>query len=211
MKRNLYRVTGRAFANVIFLPGDSITANYVRDEVKGTLTLSTRYIERGFPVPIPGDFSVLINVEAASVEEAATWVTVGRELASIVSISANAAILPLQGELIYDVTPGKAEREHFQRFTRADEGTFSSRAVPMQAAVALLSAVATHHERDRIIRAITQYCEALQRWEIGNELPVVSHLWMGVEAIKTAYLRTHLEQRGIVPRQHLCLRFEVVI
>jgi len=196
MPKKLYRITGRGTANVIFRLGDSISANYIRDGVHGRVSLATRYIECGFDVPVPGDFEATIEAEADTVEEAITWLTVGRELGSIVSLSANAAIEPLQGELAYEITPGRSEREHFQRFTPRDKGTFSSRKVPMDAAVALLSAIATHKQRDRLLRAITQYNEALLRWGLGNELLSVAHLWMGIEAIKKASLRHHLESRG---------------
>lgn len=118
MKRNLYRVTGRAPASVIFRAGDSLTINYIRDAIPGRLTFSTRYLEVGYDVPVPGDLAVVGDVEAETTEEALTWLTVGRELASIISLAANAAISPVKGELAYDITPRKRERELFSGSSR---------------------------------------------------------------------------------------------
>lgn len=170
--------------------------NYIRDEISGRLTFTTRYLEAGFEVPVPGDLMVVVEIEASSTLEAFTWLTVGRELASIISVATNAAIAPIKGELVYDITHGKTDRELFQRFVPGDEITFSSRTVPIDATFAVLEAIATSEHRNRLVRAITQYNEALLRWELGSELLVVSHLWMGVEAITKAYLRVHLEKKG---------------
>jgi hypothetical protein len=197
MNHNHYCVTGRAAASVIFRQDDSLTINYIRDGISGKLTFATRYLEAGFEVPVPGDLMVVVETEAETTLEAFTWLTVGRELASIISIATNAAIAPIKGELAYDITPGKTERELFQRFMPGDEITLSSRTVPMDATLEVLELIANSKHRNRLVRAITQYNEALLRWELGNELLVVAHLWMGVEAITKAYVRLHLEQRGI--------------
>ena len=197
MARNLYRITGRAPASVIFRGGESMLVNYVRDGITGRVVFSTRYMPAGLSAPLPGDFAVVIEAEADTVGEAVTWVTVGRELASIISLAANAAIAPLKAELVYDITPGKKEREFFQRLEPADQGTLSSRIVPMDAARALLSAVGANAERDRLLRAIMQYNEALLRWELGTELLVIAHLWMGIEAITKSLLRLYLEEAGV--------------
>ena len=197
MARNLYRITGRAPASVIFRGGESMSVNYVRDGITGRVVFSTRYMPAGLSAPLPGDFAVVIEAEADTVGEAVTWVTAGRELASVISLAANAAIAPLKAELVYDITPGKKEREFFQRLEPADQGTLSSRIVPMDAARALLSAVGANAERDRLLRAIMQYNEALLRWELGNELLVIAHLWMGIEAITKSLLRLYLEEPGV--------------
>lgn len=184
MPTNLYRITGRAHVSVIFRIGDSLVSKYIRDGVSSDIILSTRYIESHSDVPVPGDFSVVIEAESETVEDAMTWITVGRELASIISLGANAAIEPLQGELIYDITPNHQEREFFQRFIPGDDMTISSRTVPIDATAALMTAFAMHGQRDRLLRAVMQYTQALLYWELGNELPAVAHLWMGVGAIK---------------------------
>lgn len=192
-----YRVTGRGKATFIFGRGDEISTIYTRDGISGNIRLSTRYIECGYETPVPGDMETVIDVESENIEDAVTWVTAGYELASIVSLAANAALSPLEIELAYETTPGKTEREHFQRFVATDKGTHSSRRVPMDATVAFMSAIAVHPERNRLVRAITQYNQALIRWSMGNELLCVAHLFMGVEALKIACLRKQLDETGV--------------
>ena len=196
MTRNLYRITARAPSSVIFRKGEFITINYGDDNAV-RLHLSTRYLERGFSVPVPGDFAVVIEAESSSPNEAITWVTAGREIASIISLAANAAINPLEGELVYEITPGKEERDFFQRYVPPDQGGTSSRLVPLDTTLALIQAVGHHEHRDRLLRATTQYTEALLRWAMGNELLVISHLWMGIEAVSKADLRLHLKKNNI--------------
>lgn len=192
-----YRVIGRGRSTFIFGRGDEISTEYSRDGVAGFIRLSQRYLERGYDTPVPGDLMAVIDVDAANVEDAFTWITSAYELASMISLATNGALLPLEGELVYEITPAKSEREHFQRFVPADQGTYSSRRIPMDATVAFMSAVAHHKERNRIIRAITQYNQALIRWAGGNELLCVSHIFMGAEALKIASLRMHLEELKI--------------
>src|SRR5439155_12332442 len=116
---------------------DEIAAKYVRDGVDGHLAFVTRYLECGFDVPVPGDMAVTIRASADTIEEAVTWVTVAREMASIIAVAANAAIEDFNPEIAYEVTPGVTERDFFQRFVPHDKGTYSSRTVPMDSAVAL--------------------------------------------------------------------------
>lgn len=193
-----YRVTGRSQASFIFRLGDEISTDYVRDGITGRVTLGTRYLECGYDIPVPGDLMMAIEVESAeNAEEAFTWVTVGHELASLISLATNAALAHPEGELVIETTPGKSEREHLQRFVPGDKGTFSSRTVPMDATVAFMSAVAVSPERNRLLRAVTQYNEALFRWKMGNELLSLSHLFMGIEAIKKACLRCYMQTHDI--------------
>jgi hypothetical protein len=118
-------------------------------------------------------------------------------MAIMVSLAANATIAPLEAELAYETTPGVEDREFFQRFVPDDEISYADRVVPIDATAALLSSIARHEQRDRIIRSISQYSEALQRWEHGNELLVLAHLFMGVEAIKRACWRAEIKRRSI--------------
>lgn len=197
MSKTIYRVIGRAPATVIFRQGDSIEVPYTRDEKSAKVVISTRYLNAGFEIPVPGDLMVVVDAEADSATEAYTWLTVGRELASVISIATNAAIKPIEGEVAYDITPGKKKREMFQRFIEGEKIAFTSRSVPMNETMDLFEAIVSSKHRDRLLRAIAQYNEALLRWSLGNELLVMSHLWMGVEAITKAYLRHHIEKHQI--------------
>ena len=203
MPRNLYKVTGRGRAGAIFRQGRSITIDYDRTGSRGQVTLSTRYLDRGFGVDVPGDFTAEVDGEAETADEAASiWVTVARELSAIVSVGCNAAIAPLNVELAYEVTSGKTEREFLQRFYEADEVCLSSRIIRPDVISSFISSVAFSRHRERLLRAIAQYNEALLRWGLGNELLVVAHSWMGIEALKKACLRHELEKTA-VPKEEL--------
>jgi hypothetical protein len=190
-----YTVTARARASTLFPLGQALAMDYDLPGQCLHLEMTTR--RKGQNSGFVGDLQVTAQVQADSVEDAAAFVTRGREMAAMVSLATNAAITPLEAELVYETTPGVEEREFFQRFVPEDELSYADRLVPMDATAALLSSVAKHEDRDRLIRAISQYAEALQRWEYGNELLVLAHLFMGMEAIKKACWRAELTRRGI--------------
>ena len=190
-----YTITGRARSSAAFRLGESLGMDY---ELAGrTLHLEMHTRRKGTNAEFMGDLQVTAHAEAESVEEAARLMTRGREMAIMVSLATNSAIAPLEAELVYEITPGVEEREFFQRFVPEDQNSYADRIVPLEAAAAFLSKLAEHQARDRLIRAISQYSEALQRWENGNELLVLSHLFMGVEAIKKVAWRSELAVRQI--------------
>lgn len=195
-----YTVTGRAKASAIFPAGQALAMDYDFGDRRLHLEMHTR--RKGRDGAVIGDLQVTAYAEAASIEEAAAQITRGREMAIIVSLASNAAIAPLEAELVYETTAGAEEREYFQRFVPEDDISYAGRSVPIEATAALLSAIAKHEERDRLIRAISQYSEALQNWENGSELLALSHLFMGMEAIKKACWRAEIARRGI-PKEKL--------
>lgn len=197
MTDKLFRVAARGPASILFRKGQQISVNYERDGNLASVVLATRYRDNQDGVPIAGQFSAVIDAPAASADSAITWVTVARELASIVAVAGNASIGEIEGELAYEISPGVGEREFFQRFVPADEMTLTSRTVPMEASCALIAAIEHHPDRDRLLRAVMQYDRAVRLWALGNELLVVAHLFMGVEALKVAALRQHLAAKGI--------------
>lgn len=192
-----FRITGRSRASCIFAEGDKISLTYVRDNVKGLVRIGTRYMDWGLSARVPGDLQAMIDIEdAQGVDEAITWVTVGREIAMIIALATNAAVMPMEGELVFETTTDADEREHFQRFMVGDLPTLRSRFVPIEATLALMSAVGTSPERNRLLRATSQFSEALNRWGMGNELPCLAHLFIGMEAITKASLRKYQADTG---------------
>jgi len=77
----------------------------------------------------------------------------------------------------------------------------TSRFVDVPRTAALIGAVETSKEKHRLIRAISQYSEALKSWRPGAELLAVSHLFMGVESLKKAAWRHLVSAQGISARQ----------
>lgn len=197
-----YTITARAKASAAFPRGQALGMNYDLGDRQLHLEMHTR--RKGEEGAFLGDLQVTARTAARSVEEAAALVTRGREMAIMVSLAANAAIHPLEAELVYETTPGVEEREYFQRFVPEDEMSYADRVVPIDETAGLLSLIASHEQRDRLIRAISQYSEALLRWEHGNELLVLAHLFMGVEAIKKACWRGEITRRGITKEELAC-------
>jgi len=135
--------------------------------------------------------------EAPSVEEAiGTFSNAGRDIAAVIAVVMNAAISPMEGELAFEVTPGVSRRPFMQRFVEGDRMALSSRFVDREKVGAVLQLVAGHPEQHGLTRAIPQYSEALNHWRLGAELPTLSHLFMGVEAIKGPMWRHRLRQTG---------------
>lgn len=191
-----YTITGRARSSVAFRAGDALGMDYDLEGRALHLEMHTR--RKGANAEFMGDLQVTAFAEAESVEEAAALITRGREMAIMVSLATNCAIAPLEPELVYESTPGVEEREFFQRFVPEDQISYADRVVPLEATASLLTALALHEERDRLVRAISQYSEALQRWDNGNELLILSHLFMGVEAIKKVAWRAEVAARNIM-------------
>ena len=188
-----YIVIARAPASAAFRHGSAIAMNYDIDGVPLYLEMTSRLI--GPEGQSLGDLQVTAHAQAESSKDAMGLVTRAREMALMVGIAANAHIGPFEGEIAYETTPGIEEREYFQRFMPADSLCYAERAIPCDAAAAVIEAMANHPERNRIIRGMSQYALALSYWESGNELLALSHLFMGVEALKTAAWRQLLAQR----------------
>jgi hypothetical protein len=190
-----YIFTARAKASAIIPFGEGLDMDFLTAGRRLNLKMFTRRVGPGGSTL--GDLTVIGRAEAETLEDAATQVTRAREMAMFVSIASNAMIGDLEPEHVYEVTPGVTERDFLQRFIPADELSYADRSVPVGATAAFIFALTNHAERDRLIRAISQYSDALARWQSGNELSALSHLFMGVEAIKTACWRDEISRRGI--------------
>ncbi len=141
--------------------------------------------------------------EAKDVETAAALFTnASRTIGATIALAANAAIAPFEAEIIYETTKSETRRAFFQRFVPADKVALTSRFINLDGTLALIAALATNTERDRVYRSVAQYYEALQNWRAGNELLVMSHLFMGVEALKKAMWRKMLT-RETKPKEEL--------
>jgi hypothetical protein len=105
-------------------------------------------------------------------------------------------------ELAYDATPGVHEREYFQSFM--PDKTINNvlgRKVNCEITGALVGLIGQHPDKDKIMRAVSQYSIALENWFMGSELPCVSHLYMGMEALKGITLKHHLSQTGVTKEE----------
>src|SRR5215217_5082111 len=72
--------------------------------------LRTRYLDQGFSTPVPGDLWLDAEGNAEQLTEAgSTFTNAGRDIAAIVALGVNAAIAPLEPELVYESIPGLTE------------------------------------------------------------------------------------------------------
>ena len=192
-----FRVIGRAPASALFRPNEVLPLAASFDGEPITIRFQTRYLPMGYSTPAPGDLSFDAQGNSSDLHTAArTFTNLARDIAAVVALSANATIAPLTPEVIYEVIPGEARREYLQRFVRPDDVALTSRFIDVTVAGQVISALPRDVERNRLTRAISQYSEALKNWRTGDELLALSHLFMGVEAIKTACWRSKVIATG---------------
>lgn len=193
-----FRMAARASAAALIRPGEELHVGCKLDGKHIGLTFRTRYLDRGFSDKVPGDLWVDAEGEADGLLEAAqNFGNVAREIAAVIALAANAAVLEVEPEVIFESTSGISKRPYFQRYMAPDAFAMTSRFVDVPRTAALIDAVETSKEKHRLIRAISQYVEALKSWHLGAELIAVSHLFMGVEALKRAAWRHLVSVKGI--------------
>jgi hypothetical protein len=200
-ERPQFRMAGRTRSSAVFRPGEPLVVNYIIGGEHVELRFATRYFDKGLQERIPGDLWLDARGSAPDLFEALSrFSNAGREIASVVALCANAAIAPIEPELIYDSRPGLAERDFFQRFVPDERLTApSSRFVHIPATREVLAALAGHPDRERIMRALGQYSLALEHWTPGSELLTIGHLFMGAEALKTSCWRHAVRIAGKTP------------
>ena len=168
-----------------------------------SLTFQSRHLDKGLEEPIPGDLWVEARALAATLEQA---VTVSGNAAAtvtpIISLATNASVGELDPELAFESTPGLFERQFFQIFVPGERGLISrGRIVNIDHVRALLAAIEGHPERDRLLRATAQYHQSLKYWRLGHEILATAHLYMGVEALTKAVLRSNFGREQMTDEQ----------
>ncbi|MFN0315330.1 MAG: hypothetical protein ACKVQA_09865 [Burkholderiales bacterium] len=148
---------------------------------------------------VPEDLWVEIHAAAPSIQQALENAFNGaREIANIIGFTANAHVGDLYPEIGFEVTPCVSEREFFQAFlAERPVSVVPGRVFNVSVVRSMIGALATHSDRDRLLRGITQYQIALEHWTLGDEIASIAHLFMAVENITIAALRKHLMERRI--------------
>jgi len=155
------------------------------------LTFQTRHLEKGFKFPIPGQLWVDAQGPALRIEEAVTaFGNAAASITPIISLATNASVGNLEPEIAFDQTPGLFERQFLQIFVPEERGLLSrGRPVDKDCVRAVIASLEGHKERDRLLRAITQYHLSLKHWRLGHEILATSHLYMGIETLTKAVIR----------------------
>jgi hypothetical protein len=193
-----YVMVARARASAVFYPETSFSMDYVppgEDPFK--LRFSTTY-QGGFEVPAPKDFWVEARGPATDLHHAhELFGNAALEVSSIIALAANASMGLLEPELVFDASPETNEHEFLQiSVYDAPLTAVPGRRIDVGIVAALVSALAGHQERKRLLRATVQYVEALRSWRPGHEISCLAHLYMGVEALTKAVLREHVRRTG---------------
>jgi hypothetical protein len=114
----------------------------------------------------------------------------------ILVLSANAPSEDLSPEMAFNSGPRQREREYFQQFLPEERMLpFRRRTVPTDAVEAILQALGTHGDNERLQRALVQYYQALQNWGPGQEIMALAHIYMGMEALTPVALRREMQKQ----------------
>lgn len=149
------------------------------------LTIRTRFVDSGFPDPVPRGLWVDARGPAASLESAVNeFSNLANFLGSFFAFTTNAWVGEVQAEIAYNATPGLKRREYFQQALPEKSGTLQpARTGNAEATLALMRAVSSHPDSELLQRAIVQYGLSLGHWRPGREVLAVAHLWIGMEAL----------------------------
>ncbi len=199
-----YVAVFRGSSAVVFLPETQIRVRVPGSLGTVIITFQTRYIDKGLASPIPGDLSIDARGPAESIENAVSVFGGSIEsLATVISFSANSAIGGLEPELVFNNTPGVKVRDFLQSVLPDERNIMhAARNVNKEATLGLIDAIEAHPEKDRILRAMTQYSLALRNWRRGHEILATAHLYIGMEALTQAVFRSNINASGFDEEQY---------
>jgi hypothetical protein len=162
---------------------------------------------KGIATPLPRELWIEVTGSAPNVDVALnTAASLANYYVRQLAFAANAWHGLLGVHLAYESTPGSKARLFFQNWLRDEVGLPRvARNVNTDLMLRVVIAITRLPQNDqvRVIRAITQYTDALQHWRIGGELYSLAHLYMGVEAITPSVIRRELDSRALKHRRQL--------
>lgn len=155
----------------------------------------------GIRSPIPRELWLEVRGPAPTLEIAINVASaIANEYARHVAFASNAWHGLLDVHLAYDSSPGCRNRIFFQNWVNDERGLpRAARLIDPHLIYRVLVAMAQLAPRDRprVIRAVTQYSDALQYWKPGSELYALAHLYMGVEGITEVVTRSEVSKRNL--------------
>jgi len=100
------------------------------------------------------------------------------------TMATNAAVEETAVDVVFDATDGETEHEFFQEF-HVDEEDLPriTRQIDIDLFLKLMGAFSESAYRERLYRSAAQYQTAIRHLLPGQEVLVVAHLWMAVEAL----------------------------
>lgn len=194
-----YVTVFRARAAPVFLHNSQLKVSVNTGYGTVLTTFQTRCVDNGVEHQLLGDLWMEAKGPENSLEKAvSTFGGVLNVLSTIISFSANAAIGDMDLALVFNSTPSVKKREFLQSMI-PDESSIlhKARKINIEATGYLIATLESHPEKERILRAISQYSLALRYWRWGHEILATAHLYMGMEALTKAYIRTKQVILGI--------------
>jgi hypothetical protein len=194
-----YVVVFRALSAPMFPRGKEIKIDNTTSLGTVRLTYRTHHVNIGLAHPLPGDLWIDARGPANSVENAVSvFGGIIGTLTPIISFSTNAAISDLEPELVFNNTYGLKTRDFLQSMLPGKRPIVHvGRKVNSEATIGLINAIETSSEKDRIVRAILQYSLALRHWRWGHETLATAHLYIGMETLTQAVIRSRLAASNI--------------
>lgn len=188
----------RAPSAVRFAAGAVLTIPDV-ETVAGpaAMWLRTRRVEEAAGW-VPADLVVEVagSTEADLTAAANGYGAAAAGLLPVLAVAANAPVGPLDIAIAYEAGEAPGDHEFFQHLMPEDRLLRHGRQLDPAHALALVTAVQSHPERDRLLRVCAFYREALGHLTPGDEAMCVLHLWLAVEAMTPVALAVASRETG---------------
>ncbi len=184
---------------VVFRKGENFLLEQFPTELGPVnINYTSRWLKKN-EFEVPGHLWIEIRGQGTQLEEVISiFANAGLTGIPIMALSANAAIGDQDVEVAFENTSGISEREYFQSFIPPEsEILHTGRLINVESTHALLNALKTHPESERLLRAINQYLLALSSWKLGHSIINIAHLWMAVEALTKVKLQAELRARKL--------------
>lgn len=178
---------------VVFWQNENLTMD-LKESPLGplTVTYATRWLKKDDEVVVPGQLWVEIKGTGNSLEDVLTaYANAALIPIPLLALATNSAAEDLEIELGFETTPDVVEREYFQSYIPPESGIVHlGRHINIASTVDLMNAVNNNLYKERLMRAANQYLLALSSWKLGKESMSLAHLWMALEALTKAVIRS---------------------
>jgi hypothetical protein len=212
-KKN-FTVVMRAPSAAIFLQDESLVLERVPSK-NGPLeiTFQSRWFKKRETVILPGDLWIEIQGTGNNFEDSlVAFANAAIGLLPLLALSANAAIGDADVEIAFETTPNISERDYFQNYLPQESDVlYSMRRIDGDKTIALLNAITKNPEAERLHRAANQYHLSLRYWKYDRQNLSLAHLWMALEALTKAKIRSECIRTGLKTPEQLAASLNVDI
>ena len=160
-----------------------------------------------FDTPLPRELWIEVSGRAPSMQDAVRLAySIADEYVRIAAFATNAWQGILEFHIGFDSSAAETKREFHQNWVFDEQGLVRpARNIDPDVTLALMEAIAKMDPRDRnrIVRAVYMYTDALQYWKQGGEIHALAYTYMGVEAITPLVVMREVQRRGLKDRNAL--------